>query len=163
MTTTAHQGEVIARDMERAMDELLKLCRECTAKEWQTSTEGEGWPIGTVAHHVGVGARHIVEMVRRMAGGGVAGESMDEYHALNASHAEKAYGRKETLVLLDQVRREVGLFLRSLTDRELDTVGWSVGRRVQRTAGEQAQILVSHVDSHIESIRSTRARSQTAI
>ncbi|HVD02490.1 MAG TPA: DinB family protein [Candidatus Dormibacteraeota bacterium] len=159
MTTRTDQGEVIARDMERAMDELVQLCRDCTEKEWQTSTQEEGWPIGTVAHHVGVGAGYIIEMVRRMATGGVAGESMDELHALNASHAEKAYDREDTAAFLDQIRRETGLFLRSMTDRDLETVGWSVGKRARRSAGEQAQILVSHVNSHLESIRSTRARS----
>lgn len=158
MTTTRNQGEVIAGDMERAMEELLQFCRDCTEKEWQTSTQEEGWPIGTVAHHVGVGAGYIIEMVRRMARGGVAGESMDEFHAINAGHAERAYDREDTVAFLEQVRRETGLFLRSMSDRDLETVGWSVGRRVQRSAGEQAQILVSHVNSHLESLRSTRAR-----
>ena len=158
MTTTRHQGEVIARDMERAMDELLQFCRDCTEKEWQTSTQEEGWPIGTVAHHVGVGAGYVIEMVRRMATGGVASESMDELHSINAVHAENAYDREDTVAFLEQVRRETGLFLRSITDRDLETVGWSVGRRVQRSAGEQAQILISHVNSHLESLRSTRAR-----
>ena len=161
MSTRTQQGEVIATDMERAMDELLQLCRDCTDREWQTSTAEEGWPIGTVAHHVGVGGRYIIEMVRRVARGGAAGESMDGYHALNASHAEQAYGREETLAFLEQVRREAGLFIRSMTDQELGTVGWSVGRRVQRTAGEQAQNLSSHAQSHIESIRSTQALSKT--
>jgi hypothetical protein len=104
---------------------VLDLCGRASNRGWQTTCAAEGWPVGTVIHHLAAGNQVICDWIRVLARGQDIATSGEEVDRMNAAHAtDYAYSdRLETMRLLE-AEREAGIrLLNSLTDAELAREG----------------------------------------
>jgi hypothetical protein len=149
-------GQLIRIEYEAAIDDVLDLCGQVSEHDWQVPSTAEGWPIGTVIHHVAVGNQLICDWIRILARGEDIAISGEEVDRMNAAHATD-YARCDRLetMRLVEAEREAGVrLLTSLTDAELAREGLFRVPDQRRTAEQMARVLVSHVRSHLRNIQS---------
>lgn len=130
-------------------------------EQWSLQTDLEAWPIGVVAHHLAVAAQFVSDLAVSVADGGEIGWTMDFIHDVNAQHAE-AFADISKQEALDALRLQVAEAARKIESlsssqlqRRVDTP-MPYGEGSLRTAEEIIQtMLINHIHSHLESIRSS--------
>jgi len=148
--------QLIRIDYEAAIDDVLDLCGRASDRDWQTTCAAEGWPVGTVIHHVAAANQVICDWIRALAGGQDIATSGQEVDRMNAAHATNYAhcDRLETMRLIE-AEREAGVrLLNSLTDAELAREGLFKVPDQRRTTEQMARAMVSHVRTHLRNIQS---------
>ena len=115
--------EALAERLEQGAHALAAFAATLTEEEWQTPLPHDGRTAGVVVHHVATMYPLEIQLAQTLAAGQqVTGVTMDDVHAMNATHArENATVTKEAA--LDHLRRNstaAAAAIRALSDDELD-------------------------------------------
>jgi len=148
--------QLIRIDYEAAIDDVLDFCGRASDRDWQTTCAAEGWPVGTVIHHVAAANQVICDWIRALAGGEDIATSGQEVDRMNAAHATNYAhcDRLETMRLIE-AEREAGVrLLNSLTNADLAREGLFKVPDQRRTTEQMARAMVSHVRTHLRNIQS---------
>jgi uncharacterized damage-inducible protein DinB len=148
----SERARALADRFEQANRELIQTVERLSDGQWKMKTEGEGWTVGVVAHHVAGGHAGISGWVQKIANGEPIAVDMDALHKRNAEHAvQHAHTTKaETLALLRQNGAAATAVVRGLGDAQLDQVGGAL----KMTAAQAIErILIGHVQDHHGSIK----------
>jgi uncharacterized damage-inducible protein DinB len=155
----AAQAAALAEQFQHANSEFLDLVEGLSDEQWRSPTAGEGWAIGTVAHHVALSHASIARVVQLVATGQpLPPLTMDRINEGNAQHAAQNPNpdRQETLELARSGGATATDVVRGLSDAQLAQTGHLLGR--DWTAGEfAAAVLIGHVRGHTDSIKQATA------
>jgi len=125
-------------------------------EQWRRPCEGEGWPLGLVASHIGLGLDRQAGWIEEHARSGVAHAfSWDETNELNAENARRRglLSKMSALRFLRDRADRIATLARSLTDEQLDAVVFSYQDRGRTAEWVLATLVCRHIDEHHRSIR----------
>ena len=148
---------ILARvaDLERTLAPL-------DVEQWRRPCEGEGWPLGLVASHIGLGLDRQAGWIEEHARSGQPFEfSWGETHLLNAENARRRglLSKMSALRFVrDRAERLVSL-ARSLTDEQLDAVVYTYEGKGRSAEWVITVLAARHIDEHLRSIRDALAAS----
>lgn len=138
------------------LDELL---RSLTAEQWALPCSGEGWPVGYVAHHIGQGiARPRGWIERVLVGEDPFAFDWEVTHEGNRRRSARLGlpSRDDTLRFLKVTAEHFGALVRSLSDEQLDRIGFAHGA-ARRDVAWVVKLVMRHVDEHRSGILSAIA------
>lgn len=150
------RGDRCADAILSRIGELERTLAPVSFEEWRRACEGEGWPVGLVASHIGLGLDRQAAWIEEHAHSGTAHAfSWDETNALNAENARRRgllSRMSATRFVRDRAERLASL-ARDLTDAQLDAIVFS-----HQGTGRSAEWVISvlacrHIDEHHRSIR----------
>lgn len=129
------------------LDELL---RSLTAEQWALPCSGEGWPVGYVAHHIGQGIarpRGWIEQV--LVGEDPFAFDWEVTHEINRRRSAQLGlpSRDDTLRFLTVTAEHFGALVRSLSDDQLDRIGFAQGA-ARRDVAWVVKLVMHHIDEH---------------
>lgn len=157
----SNRVEQIATQFEGLNDQVMATVMACTDEEWRRPTASEGWPIGVVAHHIGMVHGDFARILERLAAGETFSptSSMDAVHERNARHARDHadVGKPETLDRLHANGAVLAQLLRSFHDEDLDRTAGVFGGRELSVGQVIELIVIGHVREHLASIQGTLA------
>ena len=113
----------LADRLERGVRALATFAGSLTDVEWQAPVPGDGRTIGVVVHHVASVFPIEIQLAQTLASGEpVTGVTMDDVHAINATHATEyvAVTKDAALDLLRRNSATAAAAIRALSDDELD-------------------------------------------
>jgi hypothetical protein len=143
----------IAERFEAANAEAIEYVLGPAALCWESVTAIEGWPVGVVARHIGLGHELMTGWAHAIKSRTPV-TRVDDIHAVNAAHA--ARGIVATPEQVAELLRTGGVMvataLRALTDDDLD--GEVHGDHTM-PAAMLADASLRHVQGHLASIRET--------
>lgn len=136
--------------------ELERTLAPVSFEGWRRSCEGEGWPVGLVASHIGLGLDRQAAWIEEHAHSGTAHAfSWDETNALNAENARRRglLSRMSAIRFVRDRAERLASLARELTDAQLDAIVFS-----HQGTGRSAEWVISvlacrHIDEHHRSIR----------
>ena len=136
--------------------ELERTLAPLDLHRWRRPCEGEGWPLGLVASHVGLGLDRQAGWIEEHARSGEAHAfSWDETNELNAENARRRgiLSKMTALRFLRDRADRIASLARGLTDAQLDAVVF-VHADKGRTAEWVLSVLACrHIDEHHRSIK----------
>jgi hypothetical protein len=140
----------LADDFSERFATLRELLQSLTTEQWALPCGGEGWPVGYVAHHIGQGIvrpRGWIEQV-------LVGEDPFSFdwgvtHELNRRRSARLAlpPRDDTLRFLDVTAEHFGALVRSLSDEQLDRIGFAQGE-ARRDVAWVVGLVMRHIDEH---------------
>lgn len=149
----------LANQFEAANAEVLAFVSACDDATWNTSCEGEGWPICAVAAHIADGYKGVTGWIREIVAGRPVTVTPDQLNASNAARAATNAGRSRDAVLVALRERAAAAadLVRSLSDEELArSVPFGLARGETVTAAWLAEnALVGHPRRHLASMRAS--------
>jgi hypothetical protein len=120
--TASQQAEALAVRLEAGARALAAFAATLTDTEWHTPVPHDGRTVGVVIHHVASVYPVEIELAQVLAGGqAVTGVTMDDIHAMNATHAAE-HAAATKAAALDQLRvnsAAAAAAIRALTDEQL--------------------------------------------
>lgn len=138
------------------LDELL---RSLTAEQWASPCGGEGWPVGYVAHHIGQGIARPRGWIEQVLVGedpfAFDWEVTDELN-LRRSARLGLPSRDDTLRFLTVTADHFSALVRSLSDEQLDRIGFAHGV-ARRDVAWVVKLVMRHTDEHRSGILSAIA------
>jgi hypothetical protein len=153
------KAESLAKKYEAKAAELTATIQKLSDADWKKVTTAEKWPVGVTAHHVAGGHEPISGIVKTLAAGqSIPGFSMAMLDEANAKHAKDFAGctKAETLALHEKGVKTAAAVVRGLDDAQLDKSGVVLTGMPAMTCQQAIEgILISHIDGHMGSIRST--------
>ncbi|MDQ2952381.1 MAG: DinB family protein [Chloroflexota bacterium] len=140
-------------DLERTLASL-------GVEEWRRACEGEGWPLGLVASHIGLGLDRQASWIEEHARTGRA--HAFSWHETNDLNAENA--RRRGLLSRMTARRfvrdraeRIAMLARGLTDGQLDAVVFTYQDRGRTAEWVISVLACRHIDEHHRSIKAALA------
>jgi hypothetical protein len=121
---TSRQAEALAVRLEAGARALAAFAATLTDTEWRRPVPHDGRTVGVVVHHVASVYPVEIELAQVLAGGQpVTGVTMDDIHAMNATHAAEhaAVTKPAALDLLRDNSATAAAAIRALTDEQLTT------------------------------------------
>ena len=153
------RAESLAKKYEAKAAELTATLQKLSDADWKKVTTAEKWPVGVTAHHVAGAHEPISGIVKTLgAGQSIPGFSMAMLDEANAKHAKDFAGctKAETLALHEKGVKTAAAVVRGLDDAQLDKSGVVLTGMPAMTCQQAIEgILISHIDGHMGSIRST--------
>ena len=138
-------------DLERTLTPL-------DVEQWRRQCEGEGWPLGLVASHIGLGLDRQAGWIEEHARSGEPFVfTWGETHELNAENARRRglLSRMSALRFVRDRAERIAALARGLSDEQLDAVVYVYDDK-GRTAEWLLSVLVCrHIDEHHRSIKAT--------
>src|SRR5919112_6519488 len=123
VSAVGQRAKALADRLEIGAGALAAFASTLTDAEWQTRLPGDGRKIGTVVNHVATVYPIEIQLAQTVAAGQpVTGVTMDDIHAMNATHAQENDGatKAATLELLRTNSAAAAAAIRALSDEELD-------------------------------------------
>jgi hypothetical protein len=153
------RSEALAGEFEAKARDAAAVIGRLSDADWRKTTADETWTVAVVAHHVASSHEGIAGMIKAVASGQTLPDfTLDMLHDANARHArEHANATKaETLALHEKNAAAAAAVVRGLGDEQLARSA-VVLKGVPAMTVEQiiTRILISHIDSHVGSIRKT--------
>jgi len=141
---------VLADEFLQRFATLEELLRSLTDEQWALPCSGEGWPVGYVAHHIGQGIvrpRGWIEQV--LVGEEPFAFDWEVTHELNRRRSARLGlpPRDDTLPFLEVTAEHFGALVRSLSDEQLDRVGFAQGT-ARRDVAWVVKLVMRHMDEH---------------
>ena len=156
----SERGDLCAEAILTRIAELEHTLASVDIERWQRPCPSEGWPLGLVASHVGLGLDRQAGWIEEHARSGVPfAFSWDETNQLNAENARRRglLSKMSALRFIRDRADRIASLARSLTDEQLDAVVFSYEGK-PRTAEWVVKILAArHIDEHHRSIRDALA------
>jgi hypothetical protein len=153
----SERARQLAGSIDAANLELIQLVRGLSEEQWQTvaNDEGDGRPVGVIAHHVAHGHGDSLDWVETALSGAEVTITLDQQDALNAEHAATYHDvtREETAELLESLGRELRDRVAELTDPQLDGTAFHRGAGREMTVEAYARLGQRHVSGHLATIR----------
>lgn len=154
------RGERLAREILGRLEDLEATLAPLSDEDWRRACAAEGWPVGFVAYHIGLGlARQTGWIDTRLAGGPAHAFSWDETHALNAMYRSRhpSPARDDTLRFVRERGERLATLARDLTDEQLDEVAFSYEGRERFVEWIIRAVALRHIDGHHRSVKETLA------
>ncbi len=154
------RGDLCTQAIVGRVDDLVSTLEPLGLDEWRRVCEAEGWPLGLVAAHVGLGLdRQAGWIEAHLRSGERHAFSWDETNELNAENARRRglVAKASALRFLRDRASRIAALASRLTDAQLDAIVFSY-----QDKGRTAEWLISvlacrHIDEHHRSIRATLA------
>lgn len=157
-------GSKYAETLRSSTEDLISFIESLDDRQWATETDLEGWPIGVVAHHLAVAAQFVADLALSVANGEEIGWTMEFIHDVNAQYAEAfaTITKQEALEALEFQSAGAVEKISQLSEAQLRrrvNEPMAYGEGFLATVEEIIQaMLINHVQSHLESIRSSVSR-----
>lgn len=154
------RGERLATDLLARLADLDATLAPLGDEEWRRVCAAEGWPLGFVAYHIGLGlARQAGWIEARGAGAAPHDFNWDETHELNAMYFARhgSASREETRRFLRHEGQRVVSLARSLSEDALDASAFSYEGRERSAEWVLRSVSLRHIDGHHRSIKATLA------
>ncbi len=152
---TGTQAEVWSR-LSMRVRTLEQLLGSVTIEQWTLPCDAEGWSVGLVGCHVGLGLRRQAGWLERVAAGGEPHDfSWDRTHKLNALVQRRILRPDRAEVLrsladgLDRWHRLLG----TTTESDLARTAFRQGPNERSVEWVGGVLAVRHIDEHTRSIR----------
>jgi len=158
----SERGERLAAGLLSRVDEVQTTIEPLDDATWARICVAEGWPIGMVAYHLGLGFRRQGGWLAQHAKGGRPHDfSWDETHALNAAFAARSGlpTKDQTRRFLDKTSRHFASIVRALSDEQLDATAYVYKEKPRSADWVVAVLAYVHIDGHLASIRATLGSS----
>lgn len=151
------QAQSLAEQFRQILNAVIALVERCDDEQWARLTAVEGWPVGTVAHHIALGIPHIMGWVRQAAAGEPISDTEEMVLQANDVHATRTYSRERTLTRLRRDGDAAYAEVAALTDEQLAR---KVPLGLRGNAPVSAKnlivhILLHHPQEHLASIQAT--------
>jgi len=154
------RGDRCANAVLTRVADLERTLARVDARLWGRRCEAEGWPIGLVASHIGLGLDRQAGWIEEHARSGIAHAfSWDETNDLNAENARRRgilSRMSATRFLRDRADRVASL-ARSLTDAQLDAVVFTYEGKGRTAEWVLSVLACRHIDEHHRSIKAALA------
>jgi hypothetical protein len=121
--TVSGRARALAERLERGADALATLAMNLSDAQWRTAIPHDGRTVGVIVHHVASVYPIEIELAQLLAAGKpMEGVTMNDVHAMNATHAREhaAVAPVVAVELLRQNSRAAAAAIRALSDAELD-------------------------------------------
>jgi Mycothiol maleylpyruvate isomerase N-terminal domain len=116
------RADSLADRLEQGARALAAFANVLTDEQWRTRVPKDGRTIGVIVHHVASVYPLEIELAQKLAAGqAIAGVTMEDVHAMNASHAREnaAITKEAALDLLARNSVEAASAIRALSDKAL--------------------------------------------
>jgi DinB family protein len=116
------QANALADRLEQGAYALEAFAARLTEAEWQMRVPHDGRSVGVIVHHVASVYPLEIQLAQIVAGGNpVIGVTMDDVHAMNATHAAEhaAVTKAVALDLLHANSKAAAAAIRALSDEQL--------------------------------------------
>ncbi|OLE77531.1 MAG: hypothetical protein AUG02_01710 [Chloroflexi bacterium 13_1_20CM_2_70_9] len=148
--TVSDRAAALADEFQERFATLDRLLQPLTTAQWALPCSGEGWPVGYVAHHIGQGIvrpRGWIEQV--LVGEEPFAFDWEVTHELNRRRSARLGlpPRDETLRFLKVTAEHFGALVRSLSDEQLDRIGFAQ-RDARRDVAWVVKLVMRHIDEH---------------
>jgi hypothetical protein len=152
------RGERCAEAILTRVADLERTLARLGIEEWRRTCAAEGWPLGLVASHIGLGLDRQAGWIEEHARSGTPHAfSWDETNELNAENAR----RRGILSPLSAMRflrdraERLATLARSLSDAQLDAVVFSYQDKGRTAEWVLSVLACRHIDEHHRSIKAT--------
>lgn len=153
------RAESLAKQYEAKAAEMTATINRLSDADWKKTTAAEKWPVGVTAHHVAGAHEPIAGIAKTIASGqSLPNFTMAMLDELNAKHAQDFAGctKAETLALHEKGVAAAAAIVRGFSDAQLDQSGTVLAGMPPMTTQQVVEnILISHIDDHMGSIRKT--------
>ncbi|HLQ04791.1 MAG TPA: DinB family protein [Verrucomicrobiae bacterium] len=125
-------------------------------EQWRRPCEGEGWPLGLVASHIGLGLDRQAGWIEEHGRSGQPHAfNWDETNELNAENARRRglLSKMSALRFLRDRADHIAAIARSLTDEQLDAVVFSYEEKGRTAEWVISVLACRHIDEHHRSIK----------
>ena len=159
------RGERCADAILTRIAELEKTLAPLGVAEWRRPCEGEGWPLGLVASHIGLGLDRQAGWIEEHARSGEPHAfSWDETNELNAENARRRglLSRMTALRFLRDRAERIASLARALSEEQLDAVVFSYQEKGRSAEWVLTVLACRHIDEHHRSIRAALGRGPSA-
>lgn len=156
----SERGERLAVGLLSRVDAVQATIEPLDDATWARTCAAEGWPVGMVAYHLGLGFRRQGGWLAQHAKGGPPHDfSWDETHSLNAAFAKRAGvpSKDQTRRFLDKTARHFASIIRALRDDQLDATAYVYKEKPRSADWVVAVLAYGHIDGHLASIKATVA------
>ena len=158
----SERATALATAFENANNAVIASIEGCSAEQWASTCQEEGWPVAVAAHHVAATHPSVMGLVQLIADGKeMPAITMDMIDAANAQHAQEFanVSRDETLEALRREGAAVTSALRALSDEQLDRTAPMAfaGGQMWSAADVIERILINHPVGHGASIKAALA------
>jgi hypothetical protein len=154
------RGERCAAGILTRITELERTLAPVGVEQWRRPCEGEGWPLGLVASHIGLGLDRQAEWIEEHSRSGTAHQfSWDETNELNAESARRRglLSKMSAMRFVRDRADRIASLARDLTDPQLDAVVFSHQEKGRTAEWVLAVLVCRHIDEHHRSIKATLA------
>lgn len=138
------------------ISELDEILRRATTEQWQLRCEGEGWSVGLVGCHVGLGLRRQVKWIERVLRGRQAHDfRWERAHAINALVQRQVLVPDRSIVFrsLEAGRERWRRLLERMTDGDLSRIAFRMDPHERSVEWVTGVLVVRHIDEHMRSMR----------
>lgn len=156
----SERGERCADAILTRIAELERTLAPLDLQQWRRPCEGEGWPLGLVASHVGLGLDRQASWIEEHARSGEAHAfSWDETNELNAENARRrgVLSKMTALRFLRDRADRIASLARGLTDAQLDAIVFTYADKGRTAEWVLSVLACRHIDEHHRSITSALA------
>ncbi len=137
-------------------DELVALAGSLTPEQWGAITKEEGWPVGTVVHHMAMAMPVNVRWLQKISAGHQVSLPMSAIDEANAQHATATYDHAATVILLRANSAVLSQTIADLTDEQwAASAPFAPGGEGFVITTEQLVrgVVIRHVRTHLADIR----------
>lgn len=150
------RGRRLADELAELTDEVAGVITGITGEQWRLPCHNEGRSVGIVAFHIADGYRYALAILDAAASGqpypAWVGRTPEQGAAINARQADEQAGatRDEVLALLHANAASADVFLRNLSDAQLDaTPVFAPGKTTEHLI---RSVILGHPRGHLPSI-----------
>jgi hypothetical protein len=158
----SQRSNQLTQQLEKSVAEFISTVGTCSAEQWASVCNAEGWTVAQVAQHVsGQFPNEMAFITAAAEGREMPNLSWAQLNGLNDDRAAANVSATKAQVL-EEFRvnvAPVAAYLRALTDEQLDRKApLSLADGAQLTTQQliESGVLLAHVTEHLESIRSAR-------
>jgi hypothetical protein len=154
----SERGDRCAEAIVTRIADLERTLAPLDIEQWRRPCEGEGWPLGLVASHIGLGLDRQADWIEEHArSGGAHAFSWDETNALNAENARRRglLSKMSALRFVRDRAERIATLARGLTDVQLDAVVFAYQEKGRSAEWVLSVLACRHIDEHHRSIRAT--------
>jgi hypothetical protein len=150
------RGDRCADAILARITELERTLVPLDIEQWRMPCEGEGWPLGLIASHVGLGLDRQAAWIEEHALSGQTHVfSWDETNGMNAENARRRglLSKMTALRFLRDRAQRIATLARSLSDEQLDAVVYRYNEKGRSAEWVLTVLACGHIDEHHRSIR----------
>lgn len=159
------RGERCADAILTRVAELEQTLAPLDVEEWRRPCEDEGWPLGLVASHIGLGLDRQAGWIEEHSRSGEPHAfSWDETNELNAENARRRglLSRMTSLRFLRDRAERIASLARGLSDEQLDAIVFSHQDKGRTAEWVLSVLACRHIDEHHRSIRAALGAGRSA-
>jgi hypothetical protein len=156
----SERGDRCADAILTRIADLERLLAPVDVQVWQRRCPTEGWPLGLVASHIGLGLDRQAGWIEEHARSGQLFEfTWGETHLLNAENARRRglLSKMSALRFVRDRAERLASLARSLTDEQLDATVYMYEGEGRSAEWVITVLAARHIDEHHRSIRDALA------